>query len=80
MHDVESHGPGAFHEDFGNRIRKARNAAHVFDVDAIATDREIVEKRFLFGRSEFDRLLPDHSGPDWIEHLPEGYLRNAAQD
>jgi hypothetical protein len=29
--------------------------------------------------SDISRLVPDQSGPDWIEHLPEGYLRSAAQ-
>ena len=48
--------------------------------DALARVLEIVEKRFLFGRSDVGRLVPDQSGPDWIEHLPEGYLRSAAQD
>jgi DNA repair exonuclease SbcCD nuclease subunit len=50
------------------------------DYDSLAVALELVEKRFLFGRSDVDRLLPDHNGPDWIENLPEGYLRNAAQD
>jgi DNA repair exonuclease SbcCD nuclease subunit len=40
---------------------------------------EIVEGRFLYGRCEADRLMPDHEGPEWIEHLPEGYLREAAR-
>jgi hypothetical protein len=48
--------------------------------DALARLLEIVEKRFLFGRSDTSRFVPDQSGPDWIEHLPEGYLRSAAQD
>jgi len=48
--------------------------------DALARVLEIVEKRFLFGRSEASRLVPDQSGPEWIEHLPEGYLRSAARD
>ena len=48
--------------------------------DALARLLEIVEKRFLFGRSDTSRLVPDQSGPDWIEHLPEGHLRSAAQD
>jgi hypothetical protein len=48
--------------------------------DALARLLEIVEKRFLFGRSDVTRLVSDQSGPVWIEHLPEGYLRNAARD
>jgi hypothetical protein len=48
--------------------------------DTLARLLEIVEKRFLFGRSDTSRLVPDQSGPDWIKHLPEGYLRSAAQD
>jgi predicted phosphodiesterase len=48
--------------------------------DALARVLEIVEKRFLFGRSDASRLVPDQTGPEWIEHLPEGYLRSAAQD
>jgi DNA repair exonuclease SbcCD nuclease subunit len=40
---------------------------------------EIVEGRFLFGRIDVSGLLPDEVGPDWIERLPEGYLREAAQ-
>ena len=50
------------------------------DHDALARVLEIIEKRFLFGRSDASRLVPDQSGPEWIERLPEGYLRNAAQD
>jgi len=50
------------------------------DHDALAHVMEIVEKRFLFGRSDANRLVPEQSGPEWIERLPEGYLRNAAQD
>lgn len=41
---------------------------------------EIIEGRFLFGRSDVIRLLPDETGPAWIERLPEGYLRDAARD
>jgi DNA repair exonuclease SbcCD nuclease subunit len=48
--------------------------------DALARVLEIVEKRFLFGRSDASRLVPDQSGPEWIENLPEGYLRGAARD
>jgi DNA repair exonuclease SbcCD nuclease subunit len=40
---------------------------------------EIVEGRFLFGRINVSGLVPDEVGPDWIERLPEGYLREAAQ-
>jgi DNA repair exonuclease SbcCD nuclease subunit len=50
------------------------------DHDALAQVLEIVEKRFLFGRSDTSRLVPDQSGPEWIDRLPEGYLRNAARD
>ena len=50
------------------------------DHDALAQLLEVVEKRFLFGRSDTSRLVPDQSGPEWIDRLPEGYLRNAAQD
>lgn len=50
------------------------------DDDALASVLEIVEKRFLFGRSNTSRLVPDQNGPEWIERLPEGYLRTAAQD
>ncbi len=49
------------------------------DHDALTSVLEIVEKRFLFGRSDTTRLVPDQSGPEWIERLPEGYLRSAAQ-
>lgn len=41
---------------------------------------EIVEGRFLFGRIEVSQLILDQSGPDWIEHLPSGYLQEAARD
>jgi DNA repair exonuclease SbcCD nuclease subunit len=50
------------------------------DHDALMRLLEIVEKRFLFGRSDTGRLVPDQSAPGWIERLPEGYLRSAAQD
>jgi hypothetical protein len=48
--------------------------------DPLARVLEIVEQRFLFGRSDVSRLVPDQSGPGWIDHLPEGYLRSAAHD
>jgi predicted phosphodiesterase len=41
---------------------------------------EIVEGRFLFGRIDVSHLIADQSGPDWIEHLPPGYLQEAARD
>ena len=41
---------------------------------------EIIEGRFLFGRAEMDRLVADQSGPEWFEHLPNGYLQDAARD
>jgi predicted phosphodiesterase len=47
--------------------------------EALAHVLEIVEKRFLFGRSDASRLVPDQSGPEWIQNLPEGYLRGAAR-
>jgi hypothetical protein len=50
------------------------------DHDALARVLDIVEKRFLFGRSDTRYLVPDRNGPEWIERLPEGYLRSAAQD
>ena len=50
------------------------------DHEALGKVIEMVGGRFLFGRAEMDRLVPDHSGPTWFEHLPAGYLRDAAQD
>jgi hypothetical protein len=41
---------------------------------------EIVEGRFLFGRYDVAGLAPDDAGPAWIDNLPEGYLREAAQE
>ena len=48
--------------------------------DALNQLLEIVEGRFLFGRSDVNRLPPDETGPEWVERLPEGYLRDAARD
>ena len=48
--------------------------------DALNQLLEIVEGRFLFGRSDVNRLAPDETGPEWVERLPEGYLRDAARD
>jgi DNA repair exonuclease SbcCD nuclease subunit len=60
---------------------KCRLSGTLFGVDYEALGRltEIVEGRFLYGRSELEALVPDHEGPEWIEHLPEGYLREAAR-
>jgi predicted phosphodiesterase len=48
--------------------------------DALARVLEIVEGRFLFGRADADRLILDQSGPEWIDRLQDGYLRDAAQE
>ncbi|MDR3701074.1 MAG: DNA repair exonuclease [Candidatus Sulfopaludibacter sp.] len=50
------------------------------DHEALGKVMEIVEGRFLFGRAEMERLVPDQGGPDWFKHLPNGYLRDAAQE
>ena len=50
------------------------------DHEALGKVIEMIEGRFLFGRAEMDRLVPDQSGPAWFEHLPAGYLQDAAQD
>jgi DNA repair exonuclease SbcCD nuclease subunit len=47
--------------------------------EALSKVLELVEGRFLFGRADATRLVPDDTGPQWIEQLPEGYLRSAAQ-
>jgi DNA repair exonuclease SbcCD nuclease subunit len=48
------------------------------DYDALTRLVEIVEGRFLFGRHDLTHLVSDETGPEWIERLPEGYLRDAA--
>ena len=50
------------------------------DHEALGKVMEIIEGRFLFGRAEMDRLVADQSGPEWFEHLPNGYLQDAARD
>jgi predicted phosphodiesterase len=50
------------------------------DHEAMGKVCEMIEARFLFGRAQMDRLVPDQDGPAWFEHLPPGYLREAAQD
>jgi predicted phosphodiesterase len=50
------------------------------DHEALNQLLEIVEGRFLFGRCNVIRLASDETGPEWIERLPEGYLRDAAKD
>ena len=50
------------------------------DHEALNRLLEIVEGRFLFGRHDLTRLSPDDTGPEWIERLPDGYLRVAARD
>ena len=50
------------------------------DHEALGKAMEIVAGRFLFGRADMDRLVPDHAGPEWFKHLPNGYLRDAARD
>jgi DNA repair exonuclease SbcCD nuclease subunit len=50
------------------------------DHEALSRLQEIVEGRFLFGKPDASRLELDQNGPDWIEQVPEGYLRNAARE
>jgi DNA repair exonuclease SbcCD nuclease subunit len=50
------------------------------DHEALSRLLEIVEGRFLFGRSDVSQLTADEIGPEWIERLPEGYLQDAARD
>jgi hypothetical protein len=50
------------------------------DHEALNQLLEIVEGRFLFGRYDAHCLVADETGPEWIEKLPEGYLREAARD
>jgi hypothetical protein len=49
------------------------------DHEALSRLLDIVEARFLFGRADVTRLRPDESGPGWMDKLPEGYVRDAAQ-
>ena len=41
------------------------------DHDSLARVLGIVEGRFLFGRADVNRLVPDHSGPEWIDASPK---------
>lgn len=50
------------------------------DHQALAKLLEIVEGRFLFGRADVSRLTLDQTSPTWLEHLPQGYLQDAARD
>jgi DNA repair exonuclease SbcCD nuclease subunit len=50
------------------------------EYEALSRLLEIIEGRFLFGRHDVTRLVPDETGPEWIERLPEGYLRDAAHE
>jgi hypothetical protein len=50
------------------------------DHEALSRLQEIVEGRFLFGKPDASRLELDQNGGDWIEQVPEGYLRNAARE
>jgi DNA repair exonuclease SbcCD nuclease subunit len=49
------------------------------DYDALGRLTEIVDGRFLFGRSDVGRLVPGQCGPAWVDHLPAGYLQDAAR-
>jgi DNA repair exonuclease SbcCD nuclease subunit len=49
------------------------------DYEALGRLIETVEGRFLFGRCEANALAPHSDGPEWIEHLPAGYLQDAAR-
>jgi hypothetical protein len=40
----------------------------------------MIEGRFLFGRHDLTQLVSNKTQPEWIERLPEGYLRDAAQE
>jgi DNA repair exonuclease SbcCD nuclease subunit len=50
------------------------------DHEALSRCLEIVDGRFLFGRADVSQLTADEIGAEWIERLPEGYLRDAARD
>lgn len=49
------------------------------DYDALGKLLEIVAGRFLFGRYDVGRLVADQEGPEWVDHLPPGYLQEAAR-
>jgi hypothetical protein len=38
-----------------------------------------VEGRFLYGCCDLAQLRPEDVPPDWVEQLPEGYVRDAAR-
>jgi len=50
------------------------------DHEALGRVMEIIAGRFLFGSAKTDGLVPEQVGPEWFDHLPHGYLRNAAQE
>jgi len=50
------------------------------DHEALGRLLDTVEGRFLYGRSDVSQLVAEEIGPEWIERLPEGYLRDAARD
>lgn len=50
------------------------------EYEALRRLREIIEGRFLFGRHDLTQLVSDETAPQWIERLPEGYLRDAARE
>lgn len=41
---------------------------------------EALEGRFLYGRCELGGLRPEEVPPEWVEQLPQGYLREAARE
>jgi DNA repair exonuclease SbcCD nuclease subunit len=50
------------------------------EYEALSRLSEIIEGRFLFGRHDLTHLVSDETAPEWIEMLPEGYLREAARE
>jgi hypothetical protein len=50
------------------------------EYEALSRLSEMIEGRFLFGRHDLTQLVSNKTQPEWIERLPEGYLRDAAQE
>ena len=50
------------------------------DQDAAAKVKELIDGRFLYGRVDMERLVPDKNSGAWFDHLPPGYLQEAAKD
>lgn len=58
------------------RLSGILRRAHLDELEPVGA---LIDERFFFGRLETAGLLPEPQDSGWIEDLPAGYLRDAAE-